>query len=166
MTSCHYLRSILHGSNNVLVAGTTAEIAFQAMLYVVNRRLGVAGQEAEACHDHSGRAVTTLQAVIVPEGLLDRMKLITVGHSFNRGDLVAIGLDGKKGARLDRVPIHKDGACAATGRIATNVCTGEAKCIPNEMDQELPRFDVRPTFLAVDRESDRYRQRCPAFPNK
>ena len=72
-------------------------------------------------HDHSRRAVTTLEAVFFPETFLKRMKLAIFGHAFDRHNVCAVGLDRKHRARLHRESIRQDRAGAANTRFAADV---------------------------------------------
>src|ERR1700742_4708421 len=83
----HASRRIQHGLDDVVVAGASADIAFELVadgglvefaampLHDVDRR-----------HDHARGAVAALQAVIVAERRLHRMQFVTPGDAFDRGD--------------------------------------------------------------------------------
>jgi len=77
-------------------------------------------------HDEARRAEAALQAVLVPERLLQRMKLSILGHALDRGEVAAFGLNGEHRAALHRLSIDEDGAGAALARVAADVCAGEA----------------------------------------
>src|SRR5713101_728870 len=73
----HRLGCTLDGLDDVHVARTPAEVAFEAPADLVFGRVWVLFQKIGRGHDESGRAVTALQSVLVPESLLDRVELMT-----------------------------------------------------------------------------------------
>ena len=83
-----------------------------------------------------GRAVAALQAVVLPEGLLHRVQLVTVGQAFDGGDVGAVGLDGEHGARLDRLAADEDGAGPARRRVAADVGAGEPDHVAQVVDEQ------------------------------
>src|SRR5689334_464515 len=60
----------LHGVDDVLIPGASAEIAFEAVANFFISGIRIIREKLFAHHDHAGRAETALQAVLVPEGLL------------------------------------------------------------------------------------------------
>src|SRR4029077_17727526 len=93
-------RGVLDRVDDVLVAGAAAQIPGDALadLPLGWRRRVV--EERHGRHDHARRAVAALQAVLLPESLLQRMQLAVARQPFDRGDLRAVGLDGEDRARL------------------------------------------------------------------
>src|ERR1044071_7263880 len=59
-----------HGFHDVLIAGASAEIAFQSVADFGFGGVGVAVEQLLGGHDHAGRAEAALQSVVVPERLL------------------------------------------------------------------------------------------------
>src|SRR5215467_14558494 len=80
-----------HRVEDVRVAGAAAQVAAQALGNFVARRLGVLREQVNRRHDHPWRAVAALQAMAVPEALLDRMQM-AVGNAFDRRHRRAVGL--------------------------------------------------------------------------
>src|ERR1700694_5297543 len=71
----HPLCGVLDRGHDVLVPGAAAQVALQP---VANLRLGgsrVSREQVAAGHDHSGGAEAALQAVLLPERVLQRVKL-------------------------------------------------------------------------------------------
>ena len=66
-----------------------------------------------------------MQTVLLKESVLQRMQLAVLFETFDGSYLASVGLNGERGARLDRAPVHHDGAGAAMARIATDVRAGE-----------------------------------------
>src|SRR5690349_16904326 len=84
--------------DDVLVAGATAEIAFEAVPDFLFSRVRIPFEQLSRGHDHAGRAEAALQAVLIPERLLDRMQVAVGGQAFDGGELAPIGLNGEHGA--------------------------------------------------------------------
>src|SRR6266568_4468808 len=135
----HRFGGRLHGLDDVHVTRTPAEV----LLEKVGRG-----------HDEAGRAVTALQPVLVPEGLLDRVELIALGHAFNGREAAAVGLDGEHRAALDRLAVHVDRACAALAGVAADVRSGQAHDIPEVVHEQQPRLDLMLVLMPVDGDSD------------
>src|ERR1700674_780927 len=144
----------LHRLDDVHVARAPAEVAFQALADLVLRRVRVLLQEVGRGHDETGRAVAALQTVLVPERLLERVELPIFGHALNRGQLLALGLDGEHRAALDRLAVDEDRARAALARVAPDVGAGQPDDVPQVMHQQKPRFDLMLVPVAVDRGRD------------
>src|SRR4051794_11615762 len=96
----HLVGRLLHGRDDVLVAGAAAEVAFEALPDLLLGELAVGLlDDADRCHHHAGRAVAALQPVMLVEGSLDRMQLPVRREALDRADLRTVGLDGEDGAR-------------------------------------------------------------------
>jgi hypothetical protein len=107
------------------------------------------------CEDHPRRAETALQAVRIPEGLLQRVQRAAASRqTFDRRDRAAVGLHGQAGARSHGDAVEQDGAGAALARIAADLGAGDAPEVANEMHQKLPRLDVALKPAAVNSNAD------------
>ena len=105
--------------------------------------------------DHAGRAETALQAMHHAEAFLQRAQCpVGIGHTFDRGDIGAVGLDREGHAALDRHVVHLDGAGAAMAGVATDMSSGEILLFAQEVDQQGARLDQRLNLLAVDGQFD------------
>src|SRR5689334_14079560 len=71
-----------HGLHDVLVAGATAEVSFEAVADLVVSRVRIALEQLLRGHDHAGRAVSALEAVLIPEGFLDGMQVAVDSEAF------------------------------------------------------------------------------------
>ena len=60
-------------------------------------------QQRAAGHHHARRAEAALQAVLLPEALLERVQLAVLLQALDGRDLAAVGLHREHGARLDRL---------------------------------------------------------------
>src|SRR5579862_2581312 len=77
---------LANGGNDVLVPGTATQVAFNPVADLVVGGIGVAGEEVGRGHDHARGAEPALQAVLLPEGVLERVQTDVGGHPFDRPD--------------------------------------------------------------------------------
>jgi hypothetical protein len=85
--------TLLHGLDNILIAGATAQVALQLLANHLFTGIWMAFAQVNRAHDHSGRAKTALQAMTVFEGGLHGMHgPICIGQSLNGGDLRTLRL--------------------------------------------------------------------------
>src|SRR5439155_20898106 len=84
----------------------------------------------------------------------DGMQVAVAGEALDRRDLEAVGLDSQHGARLDRLAFEQHRARAARGRVAADVRARQAELLSQEVDEQLPRLDLRLPSLPVDGHSD------------
>ena len=140
----------LHGSHNVLIAGAAAEVAVDPARISSSLGTDCRSRRSTRGHDHARRAESTLQAVLFPEGVLDRVKLAVRGEALDRVTLRAVGLHGEDGARLHRRAVQEDGAGAALARVAADVRAGETERVAQEMDEQQAGLDLALVNGAVD----------------
>ncbi len=74
-------------------------------------------------------AVAALQAVLVDEGLLQRVQPSIALHPFDRGDLGAVMHDRQRQARDNTLPVDKDGARTAGSLVAAFLAAGQARTL-------------------------------------
>ena len=117
-------------------------------------RIGVLPEQPGRLHDHARRAEAALEAVLVPERLLERVERGAIGHAFDGLDLVAIRLDREDGARLGALAVEVDRAGAAVARVAADVRAGQAERVAQEVDEQETGFDVRLLGRPVDGDAD------------
>src|SRR5262249_24416988 len=122
-------RDGLYGLDDVVVAGTAAEIALEPVADLVVRRARMLLQEAGRRHDHSGRAVAALQRMVLLERALHWVRLAVRGKPLDRRDLVPVGLDRENVARLHRLSVEIHGAGAARGRVAPDIGACETELL-------------------------------------
>src|SRR5215208_3087415 len=139
----------LDGLHDVLVAGATAQVPFQAFSYLLLRRIGILLQQADGGHDHARRAVAALQAVRLVEGLLHRMPHAVLRNAPDGGDLVPVSLHRQYRARLDRLPVDVDRAGPATGRVASRMHAPYPEVLSEMVKQEQPRLYLSHVGLSV-----------------
>src|SRR5262245_8906573 len=148
--SVHLGRGVFHGVNDVLIAGAAAEIAFQSMTDLLFSRGRILPEQPACGHDHSGRAITTLEAMAFPEAFLQRVQLALLSKPFDGGDFSAVGLYSQNGAGFDGLAVHHRRAGAADGCLAADVSPGQSRQVANEMNQQQSRLDIGFVFPAVD----------------
>ena len=118
----------------MLISGTATQITRESLTYLVFCRIGILLNPRLQRHQNAWSAVAALQCMALLESLLHRMPVLITsgtalglgrgGQTFDRGDLGAIGLHCKHGARLDRLPIEVDRACATRRRVTADVGAG------------------------------------------
>jgi hypothetical protein len=137
--------------DDVLVASAPAEITLQPGADAVLRRLRFTPKQFQRAHDHSRRAETALQGVMLAERGLQRMLGITrPAQALNRTDRCSVRLDGQDRAGLHSAAVEMHSTRAALGRVATNMRTGDAEVIPQEVHKQLPGLNLSLPPLAVD----------------
>src|SRR5829696_3274230 len=146
--------TLLDGLDDVHVARAAAQVAGDPLADLVLGRIGVLLQQVGGLHDHAGGAEAALEAVLVPERLLERVQLAALLHALDRAHLGAVRLDGEHRARLRTAPVDVDGAGAAVARVAARVGAGEAELVAQEVNEEEARLDVGLPGLTVDGDGD------------
>src|ERR1700694_3160975 len=148
--AAHRLRGGLHRLDDVHVAGTAAQVAFQASANLVFGRVWILVQEIRGGHDETGCAVSALQAVLVPESLLERVQLTVFRHALDRREVPALGLDGEHGAAFNGLPVHQDRARAERARVTADVGADKADDVPQIVDEQQPGLDLMLLPVPVD----------------
>jgi hypothetical protein len=141
----------LHRPDDVLVAGTPAEVALDALADLVLAGVRVVLQQVDRRHDHAGRTEAALEPVHLVEGLLHRVQLaLRRGDPLDRRHLAAVGLHGEDGAALHGLAVEVDGAGAAVAGVAADDGADLPQLLPQVVDEECPRFDVVHVGRPVD----------------
>src|SRR5262245_39714143 len=122
--SAHLVRRVFHGVDDVLIAGAATEIAFQPVTDLLFGGIRILLEQSARGHDHSGRAIATLQTVAFPESFLHRVELAVLRQTLDGGDFGPIGLNGQNGAGLDGSTVHQRRAGAADGCLTADVGPG------------------------------------------
>ncbi len=150
----HRLGGRADGGDDVLVARAAAVVALDRVADLVVGRIGVVGQQVGGRHDHARGAEAALEAVLLPEGGLERMQVVTGRHPFDRPDLASVRLDGQHRARLDGHAVHVDGAGTALAGVAADVGAGQVEVFAEGLDQETSRLHVQLPACPIDDERD------------
>ena len=105
-----------------------------------------------------GRAEAALQAMVLVEGLLQRMQLVGARRdAFDGEDLVAVRLHREHQAGARRQPVQEDGAGAAHAVLAAEMGAGQAELVADEVGEGDAHLDLFLVALAVDGQRDRAR---------
>ena len=84
-------------------------------------------------HQEPGGAEAALQAVALPEGLLQGWSSSAAAQRLDGGDRVAVRLDGEQDAGADRLAVEQDGAGAAHPVLAADVGAGQRQLVAQEV---------------------------------
>src|ERR1700737_1635946 len=139
----HLAGGIFYRSPYVRVPGAAAKVAVDAFANLGISRVGMVLQQVMRAHDHTRRAEAALQAVLLPESLLDGMQRVALGQALHRGYLAAIGLEREHGTGFHSAPIEQDGTGPAQRSLAAHVSAGESGYFAQKMDQKQPRLHFR-----------------------
>src|SRR5213594_1926163 len=117
-------------------------------------------QERDERHEDARRAEAALQAVSLAERGLKRMQRVAraVSKALHGLDLVAVRLDGEHEAGADRLAVQQDGAGAAHPVLASDVRSGEAQLVAQEVGEEQPRLHRALVAHAIDGDHQRHVQ--------
>src|SRR2546428_9899140 len=124
--------------DDVVIASAPAEVAFQLVTDLLLGGARIAFEELGGRQDHARRAEAALQAMLLPEALLDRMEIAVLGEPFDGRDRRAVRLHREERARLHRLPVHEDGARAALARISAHVHARDTHGLPDGVDEHEP----------------------------
>src|SRR5438445_177032 len=117
-------------------------------------------QERDERHEDARRAEAALQPVSLAERGLKRMQRVAraVSEALHGLDLVAVRLDGEHEAGADRLAVQQHGAGAAHPVLASNVRSGEAQLVAQEVGEEQPRLHRALVAHAIDGDHQRHAQ--------
>src|SRR5216683_6378315 len=142
-------RPVLNGFDDVDVARAAAQIARNTPPDFLLGRARLRLQHCFGGHDHARCAEATLQAMLLPEAVLKRVKRAVLLQTFDGFDLTAIRLDREQGARLDVLTVENDRARPAVRGVAANMRARQVQVLSDEVDQQQARFDLGGVLLAV-----------------
>src|SRR5262249_39688885 len=106
------------------------------------------------CHQHARRTEPALQAVMVPEGLLQRMQLVRGSQALDRTELGTVRLHGEHQTRADGAAVHLDRARPTDPVLASEVQAGESEILAQEVTQQEAWLDLALVLHAVDGDRD------------
>ena len=133
----HFFGAGLNCLDDIVVAGAAADVAFQLMAdRVVGQFLAMGIDHVDGGHNHSRGTESTLQSVVLTEGFLHGMELVSAAQPFDGGDRRAVGLDGEHQAGANAHPVGEDRACPAYAVLAAGVGADETELVSEEVDQE------------------------------
>ena len=139
----HGLPGSLNGldrGDDVRVRRTTAEVSAHALAYLSRACTRIYLQKRRRAHDLTGRAVAALEAIVLDECGLQRVKAVTARHPFDCGDLVTFGPDRKSetGQHCSPIDMHRAGSALA---VVTAFLRARAmQSLSKGVEQGCPRF--------------------------
>src|SRR5258706_1253823 len=142
-------------AHDVLVAGTAAQIARQAIADLVVGRARTLAQQVDHGHQHAGRAKPALQRVVLAECGLHRMQRLDRAQPLDGLDPLAVGLDGEHQARARAVTLDDHRAGAAHAVLAADMRARQTEVLAQKIRQQAARLDRALVGDAVDRHADR-----------
>src|SRR2546426_6117760 len=145
---------LLDRLDDVDVTGAATEVPADPLPDLLVARVGVLAEEPSGLHDHARRAEPALQAVLIPERLLERVEVRAVGHPLDGADLGAARRHGEHRAGLGAAAVDQHRACPAVAGVAADVGPGQAERVAQEMDEQKAGLDLCLAGLAVHGESD------------
>jgi hypothetical protein len=124
-----------------VIPSAAADVAFQ---FLAHRRLikvvAVTMNDIDRCHDHAGRAIAALQAMIVAKCRLHRVQFFAPGDALNGRHVTAVGLSDQCRAAFDGATIDVNYTCAALACVASDMSAGETEMITQQMNEERSVF--------------------------
>ena len=151
----HQRRRLANRGDDVVVARAAADVALDRVADLFVARVGVAGEEVGCGHDHAGCAEPALEAVLLPESLLEWVKAsVRSLETLDRRHARPVGLDREHRAALDRLAIDGHRARAALARVAADMCAGQLEVLAQELDEHSSGLDIPLSRLSVDDERD------------
>jgi uncharacterized protein YoaH (UPF0181 family) len=108
----------------------------------------VFGQSLKS-HQDARRAKTALQSMMLMKRDLKGAEGVVSGETLDRANIAAVRLHGEHKARPYRVAIDDDGAGAADTHLASDICSGQAQLMADEIRQEQTGLDIRCDLFAI-----------------
>src|SRR5436190_10448406 len=161
--SCAHSRGGLHRVDNGLISGAATVIPGKMLADPLPVRLGLLCQEVLRGHQHSRRAIATLQRIAIAKHSLQVRDLTAVGQALDSLDRCAVQLNGQYQAGTNDVAIHAHRASSTKAVFATDMGSGQLEMFAQEIRQIESRENMRLDALAIDIERDRNRT-SHAFP--
>lgn len=134
-------RGHLDRIDNLLVAGATAQIAVDRRLDLVTGGVDIGLEEGGADDEESRRAESALAASGLGEALLNRMQMMAIRQTLDRGDRSVFSLASKAQARQSRLTIDLDRAAAAGAHVAASLESQRPDLIAQNIEQNRVALD-------------------------
>jgi hypothetical protein len=139
----------MNGVNDARLRAAATDVALQELSDFVRTGIRIISQQADAAHDHAGRAVGTLERAGIDERLLHGMQTAVPFQSLNRGDWLSnCEADGNL-ARASRLATNQNGAGAALPFSAAIFAAGETKLVAQDVKERSIRGVMDRIPLAV-----------------
>src|SRR5262249_32955623 len=141
--------------DDVLIARTPAEIALEPRADPLLARMPLTLKQLQRAHHHAWSAETTLQGVVAVKRRQQRMlRVALLAQALDRVNRRAIRLDGQDRTRLHGVAVQAPGARAALGGVASDVRTGDAEILPQQVNEQFSGLDLGRPLFTVHRDGD------------
>ena len=149
--SAHLRTRPLHGLDDIVITGATAQITGDAPTDLILCRVVVVFEEFHATHDHARRAEAAMQPMVFLEPFLEWMERTTLGSQpLDGSDAVPVGLNGQHGAALDALAVQQNSTGATTAGIASDVGAGHVEDLADHVYEEKPGFYFQLMLCTVD----------------
>ena len=132
-----------------MIPGAATEVAVDTVTDLVLCRAGVVLEQPYCGHDHPRRTETALQAVALPEALLNGMQCVAVGQALDRLDVGTIRLNGQNHARFRGCPVDNDRAGSAVAGLTPDMGSSQKRLIPNEVNEKCAGLHIPGDRLPV-----------------
>lgn len=147
-----------YGGDDARVTAAPADVAVQRLPHGLVVGISVARQQIDGAHQHSGRAIATLDGALVHELLLDRMQPPLTREALHGGDLGAV--DGRKRCHAGQRgnPVDEHGASTTPTLPTPGLGAGQLQIL-TQGGQQGPlrrRLDVFPGAIEPFRVTVRY----------
>src|SRR5919198_3417841 len=145
-----------HRAQDVLVARATTQVAAQRRRELLVAWPRVVPQKRDRRHQEARRAETALEAMRLPERLLDRVQAIgSRRQAFHRADRGPVRLRSQHQAGPRRLAVDQDRAGATYAVLTADVRAGQAQLVTQEVAEQQARLDAATVLLSIDTDHDR-----------
>src|SRR5690606_13256845 len=108
--------------NNLLIAGTAADVAADRLTDLRLVRTGILAQQGMTRDQHALRTVAALQRMLLTKSVLQRRERLSFRRqALDRRNGVALGLNRKHAAGANRLSIKQNTARTAHAMLAANM---------------------------------------------
>src|SRR5690606_24354208 len=142
---------IEHRRDDLVVAGTAAQIAREPVASLFLGGIGVAIEQRLGRDQHPRRADAALERRMLEEFLLQRMELGAFRHALDRLDRLAVHLGAEDEAGAHQAAVDRHAARAAIAARAALLGAGEVELVAQHVEQRLLRLAQVFDGIAVDR---------------
>ena len=144
-----------HRRHIAVVVRAPTNIAHHPFAYVLLCRILVCVEEGLRGHQLTRCTKTALWTVTGDKRFLQRIQLVAVRQSFNRGHPATVRPDGELTTRVDRYSVQVDRARPTLSAVASHLCTGKVQVVAEHLDQSPSVFDLQRASRPVHSEGDR-----------
>src|SRR4051794_10140491 len=126
-----------------MVAGAAADVALQLLPNgILDELAAIAIDDINRRHDHSRRAISALQSVVIAKRGLHRMQFVALRDALDRDDVGAAGLASQHSAGLDRLAIDMHDAGTALAGVAADMGPGQVQIFTQQVNKKSSVLDI------------------------